>query len=108
MLLRYLQSPNWRRQGLVLLTLVVMLLFAAHPELRLLIPIVDALGVDVMFMLCGAQVLTCSQAALRSVALPLFGKIYAGMIYFLGISGPGVDASVRTHLASRLAWRVAA
>jgi hypothetical protein len=102
-----LQASKWRRYGLAALTLVVFVLLATHPELRLLVPVIDAVGLDVLLVLCGAQALSSSRAAIRLYVLPLVARLYGAVLYFLGIAAPGVDDLVRSHLVSRLAPRVA-
>ena len=53
---------NWRQKSLrqqiiLVLTLVVVVVLASHPELRLFLPLVDALGLDLLLLLIGAQFL---------------------------------------------------
>ena len=102
-----LQASQWRRYGLAILTFTVVVLLATHPELRLLIPIIDAIGLDALFLLCSAQALSSASAANRLYLLPLLRRLYSGLLYFLGIAGPAVDSFVRSRLASRLVPRVA-
>jgi hypothetical protein len=107
MRLSKLQSKDWRRYGLAVLTFAVLVLLATHPELRLLVPIIDAVGLDVLFFVCGAQALSSARDVMCLYVLPLVGRLYRGALYFLGIAAPGVDAIVRSQLVSRLAPRVA-
>ncbi|MCI1709908.1 MAG: hypothetical protein LKM32_13430 [Chiayiivirga sp.] len=91
------QFRKWRRYTLAALTLVVIACLAAHPELRLLVPILDAVGLDGMMLLIGAQAFTYGRFALRQYALPTLRQLYRGMTYLLGIAGPGADALARRH-----------
>ena len=93
-----LNSHNLRRYGLAILTVALTVLLATHPELRLLVPVIDALGLDVFLLLCGAQALSWGNAALQLYGRPLLRTLYRALLYFLGIAGPGVDALVRSHL----------
>lgn len=102
--MRFSNSPTaaWHRHGLAILTFAVVMLLAAHPELRLLIPLVDAMGLDVLLLLCGAQALASSHAISRLCVLPLLRRLYGGLLFFLGIAGPSFDAIVRQKLVPRL------
>lgn len=42
---------------MLILTMVVIVILASHPELRLFLPLVDALGLDLLLLLVGAQFL---------------------------------------------------
>ncbi|MDQ1120571.1 MULTISPECIES: hypothetical protein [Pseudoxanthomonas] len=53
-----LLSPRRRRQVRWAVLLLVMLLFATHPEVRLMLPVLDAIGLDVVLMLLTAQLLS--------------------------------------------------
>ncbi|MCD7098991.1 hypothetical protein [Stenotrophomonas sp. MMGLT7] len=83
------------------MTVILVVLLASHPELRLLIPFVDAFGIDLFAMLVGAQIWSYVSPILlkiyRLLALPLMQKIYTLTIYFLGIAGPYVDETFRTR-----------
>lgn len=86
---------------LALLTILAIVILASHPELRLLIPFVDALGIDLFAVLLGAQIWDYVRPELlrayRLLALPAAQKIYAFTIYFLGIAGPYADEIFRTR-----------
>lgn len=49
------QARGWRRRLLALLTLVVIFCIASNPALATLVPVIDALGLDVLFYLFAAQ-----------------------------------------------------
>ena len=82
-------------------TVMVVVLLASHPELRLLVPFVDAFGIDLFAMLVGAQLWGYVRPGLlkiyRSLVLPVAQRLYAVTIYFLGIAGPYADETFRTR-----------
>jgi hypothetical protein len=94
------KSP-WRGRLVLVATILAMVLLAAHPELRLFVPFLDALGLDVFLMLVGAQVWLYARPVLhhlhRSVALPVARQAYAAGIWVLGMAGPYVHARVSTR-----------
>lgn len=49
-------QPIWRKRLLTAATTVLVLLVACNPDLLPLVPIVDAMGLDVVVMLLVAQV----------------------------------------------------
>jgi len=79
-----------------LLTIVLVVVLASHPELRLLLPLVDALGLDLLLLLVSAQLIDYVMPLLfiirRSVVSPLANRSYSLAIYSLGIMGPYVEA----------------
>ena len=52
------KNPTLRRRLLVILTTVLVLSLAMHPELRLLVPLLDTAGIDVLVTLLGLQTLS--------------------------------------------------
>ncbi|MBD8642451.1 hypothetical protein IFT63_02465 [Stenotrophomonas sp. CFBP 13724] len=70
-IVRWTTSPAGKRT-LFLLTTVFALLMACNPELLPLLPVVDALGLDVLAMLLGAQMLA-TLPWLRGHAGPALG-----------------------------------
>jgi hypothetical protein len=99
------RKNSWYRQAIFVLTIVLVVVLAAHPELRLLLPLVDALGLDLLLLLISAQLMDYARPFLyttkRSVVLPLAKRSYALAIYFLGIMGPYVAARVSVYRLSR-------
>jgi len=99
---------TWRKRVVLAVTVVAIVLLASHPELRLLVPFVDAFGIDLFAILVGSQawgyVRPLLSSLARSWALPIVRRLYASMIYLLGIAGPGVDATL-TDLTKRFAPR---
>ena len=51
------REKTWWQRGVLILTVVVVVILASHPELRLFLPLVDALGLDLLLFLMGAQFL---------------------------------------------------
>jgi hypothetical protein len=84
------RQPSWRKRVVLLATIVLLVVFASHPELRLLVPILDSLGLDLFLLLIGTQLYHHVLPMLRTIA----GAAYAACIYLLGISGPFVEGWV--------------
>ena len=93
-----LRNSPWRGRVVLAATILAIVLLAAHPELRLFVPVVEALGLDVFLMLIAGQAWTYVGPLLqwlwRAVARPLARRAYAAGIWFLGMMGPYVDACV--------------
>jgi len=62
-----LKNPVWRRRFWATLTFVSIVLLAAHPELRLLVPLIDAIGLDLFIALIGFQLTQLLSSALAPV-----------------------------------------
>ena len=92
------RNKTWRDRTLLLGSVVILVLLASHPELRLLVPLVDALGIDLFVMLLGAQawqyfkplavMLYCA------LARPFARMSYSSVIFFFGYLGPYIDARI--------------
>ena len=52
------KNPQFRRRFFGVLTTLLVLSFAMHPELRLLVPLLDAVGIDVLISLLSIQALS--------------------------------------------------
>ena len=80
------------------LTLVLVVVLASHPELRLFLPVLDALGLDLVVLLVGVQLLAfarpLARQANRRILLPLAALLYSAFLFFLGMMGPYVNARV--------------
>ena len=59
------KKAKWRQRFFAILTLLFVVSLMAHPELRLLAPLIDALGVDVLIALMSAQFLTFLSESVR-------------------------------------------
>ena len=88
-LLWWREKP-WQQRVLLVLTVVVLFLFAAHPELRLLVPVIDLLGLDLFFLLAASQLMDAIRPALdlayRSLQ-PTAVQLYFYLIFFFGLAG---------------------
>lgn len=95
------RQKSLRQQVMLVLTIVVVIALASHPELRLFLPLIDALGLDLLLLLIGAQFLDYARPFLftlnRLVMAPLARKFYSSVIYFFGIMGPYLDARVSIY-----------
>ena len=105
------RNKNWRGRTMAVLTIVVIVLLAAHPELRLMIPLVDSLGLDLLLILMSAQILDlcrahvmpllyCSQ---RNLLPPLARKLHYWFPFFYGAEGQFVTARIALYFHSRQA-----
>jgi hypothetical protein len=81
---------------------VIIILLASHPELRLLVPLVDALGLDLFIFLLGAQAWEqfkpVAAMLYRVVVRPAGRNIYSTAIFFFGYLGPYVHARISTSI----------
>lgn len=69
-------NPLWRKRFWAFLTVLVVAFLATNPEFRLLVPVLDAIGLDVFFLLVEVQFV----ALLSSVFGPLFGFVWRLLI----------------------------
>ena len=94
-------SKEWRQRALFVVTLILVILFASHPELRLFVPIIDALGVDLFLVLIAGQTWAYAKPFLhglyRHIVLPTARRGYSIFIFFFGYIGPYVDANISTR-----------
>jgi hypothetical protein len=99
------REKSWRHRAILLLTVIVVVALASHPELRLFLPLIDALGLDLLVLLISAQAVDFVRPwlliAYRHFVLPVVAKAFALIIYFLGMAGPYVDARVAAYRLSR-------
>lgn len=73
---RWALSPLWRRRLLNAVGVVLLIALMLHPELRLLAPVVDSMGLDLFAVLIGSQLLMHARVLLawaRPVLVPLKG-----------------------------------
>lgn len=77
-------SPRWRRRIRWAIVLLIMLYFASHPEVRLMVTIVDAIGLDVLLMLFGAQLLSMYADMLLPMLRGLRYCVLAPALQWLG------------------------
>ena len=99
------RKKSWRQRIILALTIVLVVVLASHPELRLFLPLLDALGLDLLLLLFGMQFLDYVRPSLsianRHIFLPLSNKLYWLTLFFFGMAGPYVDARVSTYRLSR-------
>jgi hypothetical protein len=95
----------WFRTLLMVLTVVATVLLAAHPELRLLLPVLDGLGLDLLVLLVGGQLLHFARPPLEllwwRVLEPLARGSYRAFIYSLGFMGPYLDGALSVRFAAK-------
>jgi len=98
------REKPWQQRLLLVLTAVTLVLLAAHPELRLLVPVVDLLGLDLVFLLAATQLLDVLRPIVdftwRALS-PTAVQLYFTFIFFLGIAGPYVDGKLRVRARDR-------
>ena len=94
------RNKSWRERIMLILTIIVVVVLASHPELRLFLPLVDALGLDLLLALMGAQFLDYMRPLLymlhHNIVLPSAVRLYSLIIFFFGIAGPYLDARIAT------------
>ena len=78
--------PRWRRYLRWTIMLIVMLLFAAHPEVRLMVPVLDAIGFDALLMLFGAQMISTYADVLVPILRGLRYAVLAPSLQWLDAS----------------------
>ena len=92
---------TWRQRAWLIATIVVICLLATHPELRVFIPLIDVMGLDLLVLVLGSQLWDRARPLLLIVFIrvgrPLAAKLYSVMLFFFGYAGKYVDASVRTY-----------
>lgn len=119
------RNPLWRKRFWAVLTVVVVAFLATNPEFRLLVPVLDAIGLDVFVLLIEVQfvallsgvfhpvfryswrflspLLRVADRTSRNVAALRFVRGFAryGVFHWAGKHGP--DAWLRTHKLIRAA-----
>jgi hypothetical protein len=93
------KNPLWRKRFWALLTVVVVAFLATNPEFRLLVPVLDAIGLDVFFILVEVQLL----AILSGVVNPVFRHAWRFLAPALRVA----DRVSRSVAALRLVRRFA-
>ncbi len=68
-----LNLQSWRGRFWAVLTVLLIVLLASHPELRLLAPFLDAIGLDVLLSLFALQF----TASLSTFFMPLFYRVWS-------------------------------
>ena len=102
------RTKTGRQRAMLIVTVVLVFLLMAHPELRLLAPVVDALGVDMLLLLMASQLHEYFRpliGQLGQYSMPALTFPYALCIYLLGIIGPYLDGYLRTAFRRPLGGR---
>ena len=100
------QIPNKKLLRLLLLVVgaVMFLLFASHPELRLLLPFFEALGLDLFVVLVASQTWIYIKPPLirlyKSLVQPALHTLYTLVVLFLNIAGPYFHAQASCRFPS--------
>ena len=87
-----LRNKRWLNRLILFATVIVILSIASHPELRLLVPVMDVLGLDVFILVVGFQ----SWSVVRPLAvwvftravLPMCSAFYRTLLFMFGYMGP--------------------
>ncbi len=105
-----MQLFNWQKKSrrelfMYALTTVLIIMLAAHPELRLFLPLIDAVGLDLMLLFVCAQALDYFRPfaliALHKILKPLAAKLYRLVLFCFGWMAPYVEARVAAHYDAR-------
>jgi hypothetical protein len=70
-ILAYWRKKSWRERTVLILTTLVSLVLISHPELRIFLPLLDALGLELLVAVLGAQCTAALTPMLRLYAYPL-------------------------------------
>jgi hypothetical protein len=99
------RGKNWRQRAMLILTIVVVVALASHPELRLFVPIIDTLGLDLLLLVMSVQVIDFIKPLLfathRYVVVPVVTRSFAVFVFFFGYIGPYVSALILTSYYRR-------
>ena len=106
------QNKTWRQRIVLILTIIVIIMLMMHPELRIFLPVLDALGLELLLAVLSTQLMAYIKPAfhvfVRHVAQPVANRLYALNLFMFGNAGPYVDARVTGFLAARKAGALAA
>ena len=77
---------------MAIVTVVLVVLLASHPELRLLVPFIDAVGIDLFAMVIGAHLWSYIRLGLlkvyRQFLLPVAQRLYTRLYTYLALQDP--------------------
>ena len=95
------RNNNWQKRLILFATVIVILSIASHPELRLLIPVIDVLGLDVFIIVVGLQSLSVVSPFASFVYdrafLPAGALVYRSVLFMFGYMGPYVAARIASR-----------
>ena len=89
------RDKKWRKRTVAILTFVVLLMIISHPELRLLFPLIDVLGIDVLITLLSVQFISLFGDYVKPSLLfayhnllhPAIGKLHSLLMFLSGSFG---------------------
>jgi hypothetical protein len=90
------RDKGWQRRAFLIFTVIVVLLLASHPELRVFIPLIDVMGLDVLMLVVGLQLWDYARPFMLAMysgwLRPASSRAYSLLLFFFGYAGPYVDA----------------
>ena len=99
------RGKNWHQRVFLILTIAVLVVLASYPELRAFLPLIDALGLDLLLLLMGAQLVEYLRplllAAHAQLIRPVSERLYSLLLFLFGMAGPYVDARLATYCLAR-------
>jgi hypothetical protein len=104
------RDRKWQKRAWAILTFVVLLMIISHPELRLLFPLIDALGIDVLLTLLSVQFISLFGdyvkpsllLAYNNLLLPAIGKLHSLLMFLSGSFGHCITVVFFTYYAKVL------
>lgn len=100
-------NKTWRQRIFLILTVIAIVMLMMHPELRIFLPLLDALGLELLLAIMLSQAMEFVRPGfylfVRHVARPSAAKLYALMLFLFGFAGPYVDAWVNSLIGSQKA-----
>ena len=85
------QNKTWRHRIFVILTVIVVVMLMLHPELRIFLPLLDALGLELLLAIMLSQGLEFVRPGyylfVRHIAKPAAAELYALMLFSFGFGG---------------------
>lgn len=90
------RKGRWYRHSVAAVTILAIIVLVSHPELRLLLPLIDAFGLDLFIYLIGSQVVAFVQplacSLYRLIVRPALRRILSLSLFMFGVSGPYPEA----------------
>ena len=103
------QNKTWRQRLVLILTLILVVLLMMRPELRIFLPLLDALGLELLLAIMASQVIDFVRPGfhlfVRYIVGPSAAKLYAQVLFLFGVTGPYMGAWASSFIASQ--WPVA-
>ena len=99
------KNKTWRQRIFLILTVIVIVMLLMHPELRIFLPLLDALGLELLLAIMLSQAIEFFRPGfylfIRHVARPSATKLYALVLFFFGFAGPYVEAWMNSLVLSQ-------